>query len=45
MKCRACNQLGHVEKVCKSKGNQQRQQAQLAENEPQAEQKLFVVTC
>ena len=45
MKCRACNQLGHVEKVCKNKANQQGQQAQIAENQEQDEEKLFVATC
>ncbi|KAK6161466.1 hypothetical protein DH2020_004847 [Rehmannia glutinosa] len=28
VKCRACNQLGHMEKVCKNKANQQSKQAQ-----------------
>ncbi|TXG47842.1 hypothetical protein EZV62_027136 [Acer yangbiense] len=45
VKCRACNQLGHVEKVCKNKTNQQGQQAQIAENQEQDEEKLFVATC
>lgn len=45
VKCRACNQLGHVEKVCKNKANQQGQQAQIAENQEQDEEKLFVATC
>ena len=44
VKCRACNQLGHVEKVCKNKANQQRQQAQIAEHHQQEEQ-LFMASC
>ncbi|GAU33542.1 hypothetical protein TSUD_143350 [Trifolium subterraneum] len=44
VKCRACNQLGHVEKVCKNKANQQRQRAQVVEHHPQEEQ-LFMASC
>jgi hypothetical protein len=32
VKCRACNQLGHLQKVCKNKANQQGQQAQVVEH-------------
>ncbi|XP_057997057.1 uncharacterized protein LOC131176025 [Hevea brasiliensis] len=45
LKCRACNQLRHVEKVCKNKGNQQGQQAQVVDNQDQVEKKLFVAAC
>ena len=41
--CRACNQKGHVEKVCKNK-KQEEQKAQLADQQLQEEQ-LFVATC
>ncbi|WJX17654.1 hypothetical protein P8452_07542 [Trifolium repens] len=44
VKCRAYNQLGHVEKVCKNKANQQGQQAQIAEHHQQEEQ-LFMDAC
>ena len=44
VKCRACNQLGHVEKVCKNKVNQQEQQAQVVEHHQQEEQ-LFMASC
>ena len=33
VKCRAYNQLGHVERVCKEKDNQQTQQAQEVESD------------
>nr|KYP36444.1 Retrovirus-related Pol polyprotein from transposon TNT 1-94 [Cajanus cajan] len=45
VKCRACNQLGHVEKVCKSKAKQQGQQAQVVEHEEQNKEHLFVASC
>lgn len=45
IKCRAYNQFGHVEKVCKNKANQQAQQAQVVEHEEQIEEHLFVATC
>ena len=41
VKCRACNQLGHVEKICKNKGNQ----AHVVEEHEELEDQLFVVTC
>ncbi|XP_058784841.1 uncharacterized protein LOC131659704 [Vicia villosa] len=44
VECRACNQLGHVEKVCKNKVNQQEQQAKVVEYHPQEEQ-LFMASC
>ncbi|OMO69325.1 Integrase, catalytic core [Corchorus capsularis] len=43
--CKICNQLGHVDKVCKNKGNQQNQHAQVAENQREDEDQLFVATC
>ncbi|XP_031256705.1 uncharacterized protein LOC116114713 [Pistacia vera] len=48
IQCRACKQFGHVERVCKKKGEQSQQQAQTAdEQQPVQETKqLFVVqTC
>nr|KYP40240.1 DNA topoisomerase 2-binding protein 1 [Cajanus cajan] len=45
VKCRACNQLGHVEKVCKSKVKQHGQQAQVVEHEEQNKEHLFVASC
>ncbi|XP_020214488.1 uncharacterized protein LOC109798576 [Cajanus cajan] len=44
VKCRACNQLGHVEKVCKNKVKLQGQQAQVAEHQEQIEEQLFVAS-
>ena len=45
VRCKSCNQLGHVDKVCKRKANQQRQQAQVAENQEESEEQLFAATC
>ena len=45
VQCRSCKQFGHVEKVCKNKPEQQSQQAQVAENEVEQEENLFVATC
>jgi len=45
VKCRACNQLGHVEKVCKNKTNQQEQQARVVEDHQEDEEQLFKASC
>jgi len=42
VKYRACNLLGHVEKVCKNKENKQGKQAQVVEHQEQIEGHLFV---
>jgi hypothetical protein len=43
VKCRKCNQLGHMEKICKNRTNQQHEEAQVANQ--QQEEQLFVATC
>ena len=43
VKCRKCNQLGHMEKICKNRTNQQHEEAQVADQ--QQEEQLFVATC
>ncbi|XP_022752309.1 uncharacterized protein LOC111301067 [Durio zibethinus] len=43
---RYCKQLGHIEKVCKNKKQQQPdQQARVADKQQQLEEQVFVVTC
>lgn len=45
VKCRSCNQLGHVEKVCKNKTNQQEQQVRVVEHHQEDEEQLFKASC
>ncbi|XP_031248069.1 uncharacterized protein LOC116105800 [Pistacia vera] len=46
IKCRACKQFGHVERVCKNKGEQSQQQSQIVdEQQPvQETEQLFVAS-
>ena len=44
VQCRNCKQLGHIEKVCKVRRNQEEQQARIVE-ETQHEEELFAATC
>ncbi|EOY09250.1 Uncharacterized protein TCM_024658 [Theobroma cacao] len=43
VKCRACNQKGHVEKVCKNKENRVEEKAAIMEQKEDAEETLFMV--
>lgn len=43
MKCRKCHKLGHAEIICKEKGLQQPNDAQIADQ--QEDEQLFVATC
>lgn len=43
VRCRKCNQIGHMEKICKNEGNQHKNEAQVADQ--QVEEQLFVATC
>ncbi|XP_059306526.1 uncharacterized protein LOC132057968 [Lycium ferocissimum] len=43
MRCRKCHKLGHAEIICKEKGPQQLNKAQIADQ--QEEEQLFVATC
>ncbi|EOY19734.1 Copia-like retrotransposable element, putative [Theobroma cacao] len=45
IKCRACNQLGHIKKVCKNKGQTSEQIAAVAEQANQKDKVLFVANC
>lgn len=46
VQCRSCKQFGHLKRVCKNKNDQQKQQAQIAENQQQHQkEELFVATC
>ena len=42
-KCSKCNQMGHEAVICKNKNQQQRDEAQVADQEE--EDQIFVVTC
>ncbi|XP_020590367.1 uncharacterized protein LOC110031463 [Phalaenopsis equestris] len=42
-KCRKCNQMGHEAVICKNKDQQQRNEAQVADQEE--DDQLFVATC
>ncbi|OMO51183.1 Integrase, catalytic core [Corchorus capsularis] len=42
--CSKCNQKGHMEKVCKNK-QQQHKRAQVAEDDENQEEQMFVATC
>ncbi|XP_031283970.1 uncharacterized protein LOC116142693 [Pistacia vera] len=50
IQCRSCKEFGHIERVCKNKGNQQEQQAQAVESSQHSQQieesleQLFVVS-
>lgn len=43
MRCRKCQKIGHAEIICKEKGLQQQNEAQIADQEQ--EEQLFVATC
>ncbi|XP_031256355.1 uncharacterized protein LOC116114354 [Pistacia vera] len=47
IQCRSCKQFGHIEKVCKNKGNQREQQAQVVKiQQPSSEaEQVFMASC
>lgn len=45
VKCKACNQLDHVEKVCKNKIKRHGQQVPIVKHQELIEAKLFVASC
>ena len=44
MQCRICNQLGHMQRVCKNKPGQSQQVQVVEQHDEEHEEKLFVVT-